>query len=407
MPAKRYCVNCGKSLSLKQSPCPRCGSYMTTHRRPDSKIVRERRAMDAATSLVDMFVRLLRDSEDEQGRPFGYHTIARFRRLALHLTGFGLLTDFKVNAGRWMRWFWLGLYYSFFPLSLILVYLSAVEHWPAVPKNWFVFWRWPFDLAALPMDLLLFLLVCIGTTILFFLLDSFLCHWLIPQKSGRSPSAIEKCKSPFALSVWDAHSKQRWQASLYRETAWKFCDWRDRYLLSGIVDELAYRVLFFSGALVLLAGLNILCFGAFEWLYLSVGRPLADLVTFHLLHSYLYQSPWTIGAAMLIAQGQFWKSREFTLSTSRSQTGWQCSSIRSLYSQLLLVWLPGMFFFLFLFKYGILLTILLHILYDLLYRLLIIGGLKKAVEHLDTKDSLVEDTFRKARSTSYGSNKDV
>src|SRR5581483_6379200 len=143
------------------------------------------------------------------------------------------------------------------------------------------------------------------------------------------------------------------------------------------------RWIFFCGALLLLAGLNFLSFGAIQWLYLTIARPLADLVTFHLLHPYLYQSPWTIGAAMLIAQGQILKSREFTLSTTRYQVDWQLSPIRSLYSQLLLVWWPGMFFFLFLFKYGLLPTILLHILYDLLHRLLIIGILKKRVEYLD------------------------
>jgi hypothetical protein len=108
-------------------------------------------------------------------------------------------------------------------------------------------------------------------------------------------------------------------------------------------------------AMIVLPFLNFLLFGfipgyegLLHWLYGYAFVPLADFVTFGALHDMLFHPvSWTIGAAIITANGSFMDAHE--------QNG-IFNQINS--------WFIGMVMFYLMFHYGLLTAIVAHVLYD-------------------------------------------
>jgi hypothetical protein len=76
---------------------------------------------------------------------------------------------------------------------------------------------------------------------------------------------------------------------------------------AGVWEELVFRWLLFYGALLCIPLANILTFGLLQWFYSTILGPLADFVTFHQLHAYLFsnQYGWVVGMAIISTNGGF------------------------------------------------------------------------------------------------------
>ncbi|MGV9002024.1 MAG: hypothetical protein ACOH18_03685 [Candidatus Saccharimonadaceae bacterium] len=127
-------------------------------------------------------------------------------------------------------------------------------------------------------------------------------------------------------------------------------------LHAGIFEELMYRWLRFSIAMVILPLTNFILFGFIpgneglvHWVYESLLIPVANWSTFGALHEYLYDPrSWVIGAAIISANGKFREDHE----------------ANGLFSQVN-AWFLGMVFFYLTFHYGLFTAIVAHVLYDM------------------------------------------
>jgi hypothetical protein len=128
-------------------------------------------------------------------------------------------------------------------------------------------------------------------------------------------------------------------------------------LHAGIFEELSYRWLRFSIALILLPFMNWILFGFMDgqmgllrWTYESFFIPLANFTTLGALENYLYHpASWVIGAAIISANGKFQEAHE--------QNGW-FNRINA--------WFIGMIMFYLMFNYGLLTAIIAHVVYDMM-----------------------------------------
>lgn len=119
-------------------------------------------------------------------------------------------------------------------------------------------------------------------------------------------------------------------------------------LNAGIFEELIYRWLRFSVAMITLPFFNFITFGLLKWAYESFLIPIADWATFGALHDYLFHpASWVIGAAIISANGSFRDGHE-----GNGFFSWVNS------------WFIGMVFFYLMFNYGLLTAIIAHVLYD-------------------------------------------
>ena len=119
-------------------------------------------------------------------------------------------------------------------------------------------------------------------------------------------------------------------------------------LNAGVFEELLYRWLRFSIAMIILPFLNLITFGILEWVYTVVLVPLANWATFGALSEYLFHpASWVIGAAIVSANGSFRDGHK-----KNGFIGWVNS------------WFIGMVFFYLMFNYGLQTAIVAHVLYD-------------------------------------------
>ena len=126
-------------------------------------------------------------------------------------------------------------------------------------------------------------------------------------------------------------------------------------LNAGIFEELIYRWLRFSIALILLPVMNFLLFGfmpdaegVLHWLYKWVFVPFADFATFGTMHDLLFHpASWVVGAAIISANGAFYNDHQYN----------------GVFNQIN-AWFIGMALFYVMFHYGLLTAIVAHILYD-------------------------------------------
>jgi hypothetical protein len=119
-------------------------------------------------------------------------------------------------------------------------------------------------------------------------------------------------------------------------------------LNAGVFEELIFRWVVFSVAMIILPFVNWLTFGLVHWFYYHTLVPLANLTTFHALDPYLhYHSSWVVGAAIVSASATF-RDRHAYLGL----LGWVNA------------WFLGMVMFWLVLNYGLLTAIVAHALYD-------------------------------------------
>ncbi len=123
---------------------------------------------------------------------------------------------------------------------------------------------------------------------------------------------------------------------------------------AGVLEELAFRWIFFYVAVVGAKVSNFLFFGwagfgVTQWLYVNIFSHIANALTLGYLAPILLNGPgWAVGSAILTSNGNFRDGHVYL-----GLLGWLNS------------WFVGMFMFYLLFRYGLLACILIHFLYDL------------------------------------------
>ncbi len=150
--------------------------------------------------------------------------------------------------------------------------------------------------------------------------------------------------------------------SILTRNHWKVNKYAERLLVggfitsvfAGVMEEIAFRWVFFLNAIWLIQLLNWLFFGfagfgISEWFYLSLLTPVADFATLGLMHDILYHPlGWFVGAAVIGANAKF-------------RNGHKYLGIIGLINS----WVIGMFLFWLMFNYGLVVCIIVHFLYDL------------------------------------------
>ena len=133
----------------------------------------------------------------------------------------------------------------------------------------------------------------------------------------------------------------------------KFISGAWKSIRAGVLEEMAFRWIFFFSAIVLLPVANWLMGGfmgldIIRWLYQYILCPFANLLTFGHLEPYLMKEyGWVIGAAVVSSNGRF--------SNAHSYQG-----LLGLVNS----WFFGMYMHWVVFKYGILPAMFIHFLYD-------------------------------------------
>ncbi len=117
---------------------------------------------------------------------------------------------------------------------------------------------------------------------------------------------------------------------------------------AGLFEEMIYRWLYFSIALVLMPFFNVITFGFWHWVNVEVLLPVANWATFGILHSQLIDGNWIVGAAILSANSDFRDEHKHL-----GLLGYINS------------WYLGMIMFYLMFSFGLWSAIVVHILYDI------------------------------------------
>jgi hypothetical protein len=115
----------------------------------------------------------------------------------------------------------------------------------------------------------------------------------------------------------------------------------------------------------------MISFGLIQWLYLNIFRPVCDVLTFFLLHPYLYQDPWVIGAA--ITMGYLLYPYPHRKALRDLPLG-------------LPFWWSGMFIYLLLLRHGLFLTLAVFTLSKLFIQLLVPHLLKPEKRQPDSQE---------------------
>lgn len=135
----------------------------------------------------------------------------------------------------------------------------------------------------------------------------------------------------------------------------KFISGTWKSIRAGVLEEMAFRWIFFFSAMVLFPALNWILGGfmgldLLRWLYEYILCPFANLLTFGYLEPYLLNGyGWVVGAAIVSSNGRF--------SNAHSYQG-PLGLVNS--------WFFGMYMHWVVFKYGILPAMFIHFLYDFL-----------------------------------------
>lgn len=117
-------------------------------------------------------------------------------------------------------------------------------------------------------------------------------------------------------------------------------------LNAGVFEELTYRWLAFSSAMVTSVFFNWITFGLYKWLMMTILVPIANWATLGYLEPQLLGTEWTIAAAIIVANGDFRSAHNLGLLNKIN------------------AWFMGMLFFYMVFHYGIVSAIVTHVLYD-------------------------------------------
>lgn len=123
---------------------------------------------------------------------------------------------------------------------------------------------------------------------------------------------------------------------------------------AGIAEEICFRWLIFYAAIPLLKLVNFLFFGflgfgVYEWVYMIILIPVANLVTLDYLRPILFNGyGWAVGAAIVCVNGKFRDAH-----AHMGRLAWVNA------------WFCGMFLFYLMFNYGLPAAIIVHFLYNL------------------------------------------
>lgn len=118
---------------------------------------------------------------------------------------------------------------------------------------------------------------------------------------------------------------------------------------AGFFEELIYRWLRFSVAMIVLPFLNLITFGLVKWVYEFILIPIANWVTVGALSEFLFHpASWVIGAAIISANGSF---------RDAHKANGLINAVNS--------WFIGMVFFYLMFNFGLVTAIVAHVLYDI------------------------------------------
>ncbi|GHO46189.1 CPBP family glutamic-type intramembrane protease [Ktedonospora formicarum] len=206
------------------------------------------------------------------------------------------------------------------PLVLLVKWLCPT----VIPFDLFAFWNLHGNPSQLVGDIWPFLVGTVLTAL----------YWMF------SPTLEE--------NRWDFSYYWSQTGDFFKRTLWY-------YSFYALYEELAFRWLIFYSYIVGVTVLNYLLLGfaghnLVQWLFTQALIPAADFVTFYKLHDILIsnQYSWVVGAAILSANGKFRDGHSY-----QGWMGWIWS------------WYSGMFFFLIMFRYGLLVAVLVHIAHNL------------------------------------------
>jgi hypothetical protein len=245
-------------------------------------------------------------------------------------------------------------------LSFIVVLLAPL-FWPSwVPFSLMHYWFWNGTLPEIALDALPLFLAGGGATLLLILvarrrifayLEDHTSTWVPSNLLSMLPLVNWNIRTPYVA---------RSGVHLVRSTFWLTL----KSLFEALTKTIFSLWLFFYGYCIALGLLNLLSFGLVQWLYLNALRPVGDILTLHLLHPYLYQGTWVIGAA-IVGFPPYWPHRNY---------------FRDLPFWFLLSWLPDMFLFLLVLRHGLFPTLVVYAFYYLLIQLLLPRLLKQPGE---------------------------
>ena len=240
----------------------------------------------------------------------------------------------------------------------VLVIPFLLFFWPSVfPLPPWQFWGLHGSLNGILMDCFpLFLFGGTTNLVLLSLSRKRLMLFLEMPNHIWMPSELLS-RIPYYTSTVTRDGYSRTTAYLYRNKYARGCL---HVLLYGVMGEVSSRWFFFYAMMVELNVANYLLYGfagdgILQW-FTSIIRPVADVATLHMLHFYLFQEPWVVGAAIIFTSLPWWPQKEY---------------MKRAIPTFLLTWWPGMFFFLLMFKYGLFTAIGVRIIYEIMIQLLV------------------------------------
>ena len=118
---------------------------------------------------------------------------------------------------------------------------------------------------------------------------------------------------------------------------------------AGVLEELAFRWIFFYSAIIGLKIVDYILFGLTDWMYTSILCPIANFFTLGLMEHLIYHElGWFVGAAIISTNGKFRDGHQY-----QGCLGWVNS------------WFCGMIFFYLTFTYGLFAAMIVHFLFDI------------------------------------------
>ncbi|WP_165423092.1 hypothetical protein [Ktedonosporobacter rubrisoli] len=246
-------------------------------------------------------------------------------------------------------------------ILLVISVLLAPFFWPSlVPFSLMHYWFWSGSLPEIAFDALPLFLVGAGATLLLiFLARKRIFAYLEDHESIWLPSRLLNMLTAVHWSIRTPYVA-RSGIHLVKSTFWLTI----RGLFTALTETVLGLWLFFYGYCIALSLLNSISFGLIQWVYLYALRPVGDILTLRLLHPYLYQSVWVIGAAV-IGFPPYWPHRNY---------------FKDLPFWFLLTRWPNMFLYLLVLRHGLFPTLLIYTLYTLLVQLLLPRLLKQPEE---------------------------
>lgn len=231
--------------------------------------------------------------------------------------------------------------------------------WPSVfPVRPFQFWGLHGPLPGIVTTAIpLFLVGGLTNFILLLASRRRLWHFLEMPNDIWMPSDLLS-RIPYYTVTTSGPGYSNSRAHLYSNKYARGC-WH--VLLKGVMGELGFRWFFFYAGMIGVSVANYLLLGfagynLLQMLFTSIVFPAADFVTLHMLHTYLFQLPWTVGASMILTALPWWPRKHY---------------LKYAVPTFLLTWWPGMFFFLLMLQYGLFTAILVRLVYEIMIQWLV------------------------------------